>query len=152
MARNRQLASRARLIARDTIYGFRHLRDESPRAKTRAMVKLNVTQPADRSVNQADPANKIVTIWRFRVEGKAKERAEKVAENVADMSKKLFNGDGVKKFAAWYIDTSEKVANHVLHYQATATEWAKARGGGGGGGGGGGVSSKFVKRSAEVAR
>jgi hypothetical protein len=86
------------------------------------------------------------------VEGKAKERAEKVAENVADMGKKLFNGDGVKKFAAWYIDTSEKVANNVLDYQATATEWAKstalapifeAQHD---------LSSKFVKRSAEVAR
>jgi hypothetical protein len=86
------------------------------------------------------------------VEGKAKERAEKVAENVADMGKKLFNGEGVKKFAAWYIDTSEKVANNVLDYQATATEWAKstalapifeAQHD---------LSSKFVKRSAEVAR
>ena len=86
------------------------------------------------------------------MEGKAKERAEKVAENVADMGKKLFNGDGVKKFAAWYIDTSEKVANNVLDYQATATEWAKstalapifeAQHD---------LSSKFVKRSAEVAR
>ena len=86
------------------------------------------------------------------MEGKAKERAEKVAENVADMGKKLFNGEGVKKFAAWYIDTSEKVANNVLDYQATATEWAKstalapifeAQHD---------LSSKFVKRSAEVAR
>ncbi|HXN87014.1 MAG TPA: hypothetical protein VN867_13140 [Candidatus Binataceae bacterium] len=86
------------------------------------------------------------------MEGKAKERAEKVAESMTDMGKKLFNGEGVKKFAAWYIDTSEKVANNVLDYQATATEWAKstalapifeAQYD---------LSSKFVKRSAEVAR
>ena len=37
-----------------------------------------------------------------------------------DMGSKLFNTDGIKKFAAWYIDTSEKVANGMLDYQASA--------------------------------
>jgi len=86
------------------------------------------------------------------VQDKAKERAEKVADNVVDMGKKLFNGEGVKKFAAWYIDTSEKVAKDMLDAQAAATEWTKstalapiieAQQD---------LSSKFIKRTADVAR
>ena len=30
-----------------------------------------------------------------------------------------------KKFAAWYIDTSEKAANQVIDFQESATKWAK---------------------------
>ena len=81
------------------------------------------------------------------MEGKAKEH--KAAENLGGQ---IFSTDGLKKVAAWYIDTSEKVANGVLDYQATATEWAKStalapifeaqRD----------LGTKMVKRSAEVAR
>ncbi len=35
------------------------------------------------------------------------------------------NVDGAKKFAAWYIDTSEKVAKQAIEMQASATKWAK---------------------------
>jgi hypothetical protein len=86
------------------------------------------------------------------VEGKAKERAEKMAENLAGFGSQMFNSNGLKKVAAWYIDTSEKVANGVLDYQASATEWAKstalapifeAQHD---------LGTKLVKRSAEVAR
>ncbi|HLI80934.1 MAG TPA: hypothetical protein VKV03_13190 [Candidatus Binataceae bacterium] len=81
------------------------------------------------------------------MEGKAKEH--KAAET---MGGQFFSTDGIKKMAAWYIDTSEKVANGVLDYQASATEWAKstalapifeAQHD---------LGSKLVKRSAEVAR
>ena len=83
---------------------------------------------------------------------KAKERAEKATESLAGLGSQLFSANGLKKVAAWYIDTSEKVANGVLDYQATATEWAKstalapifeAQHD---------LSTKLVKRSAEVAR
>ncbi len=36
-----------------------------------------------------------------------------------------FNMEGVKKAAAWYIETSEKFANQALDLQEKATEWAK---------------------------
>ena len=81
------------------------------------------------------------------MEGKAKEH--KAAEGLGNQ---FFSTDGIKKMAAWYIDTSEKVANGVLDYQASATEWAKstalapifeAQHD---------LGTKFVKRSAEVAR
>ena len=82
----------------------------------------------------------------------AKDRAEKAAENLTNLGSQMFSTDGIKKVAAWYIDTSEKVANGMLDYQASATEWAKstalapifeAQHD---------LGSKFVKRSAEVAR
>jgi hypothetical protein len=37
----------------------------------------------------------------------------------------LFTVEGAKKFAAWYIDTSEKVAKQAINMQASATQWAK---------------------------
>jgi hypothetical protein len=87
-----------------------------------------------------------------KVEVKTKDRAEKAAENIASLGSQIFSADGIKKVAAWYIDTSEKVANGVLDYQASATEWAKstalapifeAQHD---------LGTRFVKRSAEVAR
>src|SRR5271167_1750276 len=37
----------------------------------------------------------------------------------------LFTVEGAKKFAAWYIDTTEKVAKQAINMQASATQWAK---------------------------
>ena len=72
--------------------------------------------------------------------------------NVTDLGKQFFSTDGAKKFAAWYIDNSEKMSNGVLDYQASATEWAKATPLGSIFEAQFDVSRKFVKRSAEVAR
>ena len=91
------------------------MRDETPRAPARPMVTFQATLGGE------GPANKIVSYRRFEVEGKAKEH--KAAETLGGQ---IFSTDGIKKVAAWYIDTSEKVANGVLDYQATATEWAKS--------------------------
>lgn len=86
------------------------------------------------------------------MEGKAKEKMDKATETMTGLGSKYFSTDGIKKVAAWYIDTSEKVANGMLDYQASATEWAKstalapifeAQHD---------LGSKMVKRSAEVAR
>jgi hypothetical protein len=54
-----------------------------------------------------------------------KERGSGVFENVANLGAKLINVEGAKKFAAWYIDTSEKVANQAIDFQQSATQWAK---------------------------
>jgi len=35
------------------------------------------------------------------------------------------NLEGAKKFAAWYIDTTEKVAKQAIDFQASTTKWAK---------------------------
>src|ERR1700732_4406482 len=72
--------------------------------------------------------------------------------NATDLGKQFLNMDGAKKFAAWYIDNSEKISNGVLDYQANAAEWAKATPLGPIFEAQFDLSRKFVKRSAEVAR
>jgi hypothetical protein len=86
------------------------------------------------------------------VEGKTKERTEKAFDNVASFGKNLLSVDGVKKIAAWYIDTNEKAANRLLDYQAKATEWAKSTALAPVFEAQHDLSDKMVKRSAEVAR
>jgi hypothetical protein len=54
-----------------------------------------------------------------------KESASGVFENVTNLGAKLINIEGAKKFAAWYIDTAEKVANQAIDFQESATQWAK---------------------------
>ena len=41
------------------------------------------------------------------------------------LSSNLLSVEGAKKFAAWYIDTSEKVAKQAIDFQENATKWAK---------------------------
>jgi hypothetical protein len=72
--------------------------------------------------------------------------------NVTDLGKQFFSMHGAKKFAAWYIDNSEKMSNGVLDYQASATEWAKATPLGPVLEAQFDFSRQFVKRSAEAAR
>ena len=48
-----------------------------------------------------------------------------VFETINEMGTKFLNADGAKKFAAWYIDTNEKIAKNAIDFQATATAWAK---------------------------
>jgi hypothetical protein len=76
----------------------------------------------------------------------------KVFGNVTDLGKQFLNMDRAKKFAAWYIDNSEKMSNGVLDYQASATEWAKKTALGPIFEAQFDISREFVKRSAEVAR
>lgn len=48
-----------------------------------------------------------------------------VFEKISNLGSNLLKMDGAKKFAGWYIDTSEKFANQAIDFQASATEWAK---------------------------
>ena len=48
-----------------------------------------------------------------------------VFEYVASLGTRLVNVERAKKLAAWYTDTSEKVANQAIDFQETATQWAK---------------------------
>jgi hypothetical protein len=68
-----------------------------------------------------------------RSEQKPSGGRKKVAENnregmfdsINKMSESVFSLEGVKKAAAWYIETSEKLANQALELQERATGWAK---------------------------
>jgi hypothetical protein len=46
-------------------------------------------------------------------------------EQLSEFRNSVFKLDNVKKVAAWYIDTNEKLAKNALDFQAAATEWAK---------------------------
>ncbi len=48
-----------------------------------------------------------------------------VLESIKNLRKEVLSVEGAKKVAAWYIDTSEKVANQAIDFQASATKWAK---------------------------
>ena len=48
-----------------------------------------------------------------------------VFDKISNLGSNLINVEGAKKFASWYIDTSEKVARQAIDFQASTTEWAK---------------------------
>lgn len=54
-----------------------------------------------------------------------KQNGSGVLESISTLGSNLLNVKGAKKLAAWYIDTSEKVANQAIDFQASATKWAK---------------------------
>ena len=53
------------------------------------------------------------------------ENREGIFEGFAKINESVFSLDGVKKAAAWYIETSEKLAKQALELQEKATGWAK---------------------------
>jgi hypothetical protein len=50
---------------------------------------------------------------------------EKMYESFTKLGEKFYSMDGVKKMAAWYIETAEKIATQALELQEKATSWAK---------------------------
>jgi hypothetical protein len=77
---------------------------------------------------------------------------EGMFETFSKMSDSFLSLDGAKKAAAWYIDTSEKLAKRAIELQEKATGWAKetpfaplieAQNS---------IARKFVERSASAAR
>jgi hypothetical protein len=55
----------------------------------------------------------------------AENNREGMFESFSKISESVFSLEGVKKAAAWYIETSEKLANQALELQERATGWAK---------------------------
>jgi phasin protein len=53
------------------------------------------------------------------------ENREGVFENFTKINESVFGPEAVKKAAAWYIETSEKLANQALELQEKAMGWAK---------------------------
>lgn len=50
---------------------------------------------------------------------------EGIFEGFTKINESVFSLEGVKKAAAWYIETSEKLAHQALELQEKATGWAK---------------------------
>jgi hypothetical protein len=54
-----------------------------------------------------------------------KETREEMYETFSKLGESFVSVDGPKKAAAWYIDTTERVATQALELQEKATGWAK---------------------------
>ena len=50
---------------------------------------------------------------------------EKVFESFTKLGEKFFSIDGMKKMAALYIETGEKLANQAIELSEKTTSWAK---------------------------
>jgi len=83
---------------------------------------------------------------------KDKEHRSEIFENLANAGRDLMSGESTKKFAAWYVETAERIANEMLDIQATATGWAKDTPLAPIFEGQNDFGREFVKRSAEAAR
>ncbi len=81
-----------------------------------------------------------------------KENLAKGFDGFAKFGRDVFSVDGAKKFAAWYIDTSEKFALDAIDLQAKVTDWAKDTPFGPIFAAQQEVGRKFVERSADAAR
>jgi hypothetical protein len=53
------------------------------------------------------------------------DRKKGAFEGVSEITAAFFSTEGAKKIAALSIETSERLANSVLDFQAKASEWAK---------------------------
>src|SRR5260370_5444061 len=51
--------------------------------------------------------------------------SEKMFESFSKLGESFFSLDGVKKAAAWYIETSEKLVNQAIELSEKSTGWAK---------------------------
>jgi len=82
-------------------------------------------------VTQPEPRKQSIQV-DAEPEGGQKSGGKRVADNregifegFTKMNDSVFSLDGVKKAAAWYIETSEKLAKQALELQEKATGWAK---------------------------
>jgi hypothetical protein len=90
------------------------------------------TQPSSpeaiesQSLQKDAPPSTAVQPGELNSEDKTMEKAEKgIFENTAELGRNLFSLDGAKTLATLYIETTEKLAEGVLNFQAAATECSK---------------------------
>ena len=68
------------------------------------------------------------TMLKRSIEGSnmpEKNSSERVAETFAKLADSALSLDGVKKIAAWHIETNEKLAKQAIELQEKGSEWAK---------------------------
>jgi hypothetical protein len=138
--------------------------------KEEAEPELKSTEPEPILPAQSEPAerqtaelNKIVQSEQKQVDqpptrqksgGKrvADNNREGIFENLSKINESVFGLEGLKKAAAWYIETSERFANQALEFQEQATGWAKDTPFGPLFEAQTSMARKFVERSANAAR
>jgi hypothetical protein len=132
-----------------------------PEVKPKLIVPAHLEdEPQRREGAQAEPLEQSKQLRVEQPEAGQKFGGKRVADNntegifegLTKINESMFSLDGVKKAAAWYIETSEKLANQALEFQERATGWAKdtpfaplfeAQNS---------LARKFVERSANAAR
>jgi hypothetical protein len=94
----------------------------------RPTVPQEVEEIKLKSADSADRDESAKPIARKRVEGarmSEKMDSEKVFESFSKLGESFFSLDGMKKAAAWYIETSEKLANQAIELQEKSIGWVK---------------------------
>jgi len=76
---------------------------------------------ADSMANDSRPSGGLA----LRRKSGEEDMAEKENGSAFENFSSVLSLEGAKKFAAWYIDTTEKVAKEAIDFQASATQWAK---------------------------
>ena len=142
---------------------------ETETDKEQGLIEMEASEPKSISPEQPEPAPEIerareesgrrFTRLDVKPEAGQKSGGKRVAdnrENVLDsftrISESVFNLEGVRKAAAWYIETSEKLANQAIELQEKATGWAKDTPFGPLFEAQQSIARKFVERSANAAR
>jgi len=95
---------------------------QKKRAKTESMVNVNKATggPASRRKSGGQKMSE-----HKEAHSAHKQNGSGVFESINELRSNLLSVKNAKKVAAWYIDTSEKVANQAIDFQASATKWAK---------------------------
>ncbi len=87
---------------------------------------ISAEETESQSLQMGAPPSTAMQPDELKSEDKTMEKAEeRISENTSELRQNLFSLDGAKTLAALYIETTEKLAEGVLAFQATATEWAK---------------------------
>jgi hypothetical protein len=92
---------------------------QKPPANERMVVKL-MAKKSGRKVAKTTPLRGTEGVnMADKLDG------ENVFESFTKLNESFFKPDGAKKAAAWYIETSEKLATQIIELQEKATSWAK---------------------------
>ncbi len=98
---------------------------------TAAVADLAAAAKAEIKVQTAPGADRFQSVKSIALKGvegaKVSEKlnGEKVFESFTKLGESFFSVDGVKKAAAWYIETSEKLAHQAIELSEKGTSWAK---------------------------
>jgi hypothetical protein len=97
-------------------------RRQKKRAKSDSMVNLG--KPTGRPTSRRKSGEEKMSEHK-QTHTAHKQHDSGVFESISNLRSDVLSVKGAKKFAAWYIDTSEKAANRAIEFQASATKWAK---------------------------
>jgi hypothetical protein len=96
---------------------------EQPEVPARSTLQQG--QPQQLEQPQEEKAQKTQEERKCSGGKRVAENREGIFESISKIGESMFSLDGMKKAAAWYIETSEKFANQAIEIQERANGWAK---------------------------